>query len=95
MKYLHQLKNLGLPKGEFVIFGSGPLAIRGIRENHDIDILVTESLWKKFAKHYAVKRTKRGEKIQIKDIEIIPIDYEDWSPEIKSPQEVLEKAEII
>jgi hypothetical protein len=34
------------PRSEYAIFGSGPLAIRGIRNNKDIDIIVKDSLWK-------------------------------------------------
>ena len=44
MNYLDELKQFNLTEGKYVIFGSGPLAIRGLWENHDIDILVTEDL---------------------------------------------------
>jgi len=44
MKYLDELKSLNLPKDKFAIFGSGPLAIRNMRENKDIDIIVNREL---------------------------------------------------
>ena len=44
--YLAELKALNLPLGHYAIFGSGPLAVRGIREAADLDIIVSESLWK-------------------------------------------------
>jgi hypothetical protein len=61
MKYLEELKALNLPIGEYVVFGSGPLSIRGLRENKDIDIVVTEKLWKIFTKGRYVK----GDMLQI------------------------------
>jgi hypothetical protein len=45
MKYLDELRMLNLPKKEYVVFGSGPMAIRGIKENEDIDILVSANIW--------------------------------------------------
>ena len=59
MNYLNELEQLNLPKGKYVIFGSGPLSIRGLRENHDLDILVTEDLWNKLSEQYPIKK-KQG-----------------------------------
>lgn len=42
---IEKVKALGLPGGEYVVFGSCPLAIAGIREAGDIDMLVSDSLW--------------------------------------------------
>lgn len=33
--------------GEYVVVGSGPMAARGIRDAHDIDIVVAEKLFEK------------------------------------------------
>jgi hypothetical protein len=38
------LKKYDLPAGQYAIGGSGPLGIRGIREIHDIDIIVSDEL---------------------------------------------------
>ena len=38
------VKTLDLPKGSYIVFGSCPLAVAGIREAGDIDMLVTEKL---------------------------------------------------
>lgn len=43
-----RVKDLNLPKGEYAIFGSGPMGIRGIRQMNDIDIIVTHKLWNAF-----------------------------------------------
>ncbi len=36
-----KVKNLNLPIGDYALFGSAPMGIRGLRECHDIDIIVT------------------------------------------------------
>ncbi|MBI1999232.1 MAG: hypothetical protein HYS74_01080 [Parcubacteria group bacterium] len=52
MKYLDELKKLRLHCGEYAVFGSGPLAIRGLVENTDIDLVVSGDLWGKLNKEY-------------------------------------------
>lgn len=47
MNIIEKVKQLNLPQGQYVVFGSGPLMIHGIRESHDIDLLVTPALYKK------------------------------------------------
>lgn len=42
-----KIKQLRLPAGQYVVFGSGPLAAHGIRDSHDIDIAVTTELYQK------------------------------------------------
>ncbi len=44
MKYLDELKRLDLPLDKYAIFGSRVLAVKGIRENRDLDILVKTGL---------------------------------------------------
>jgi hypothetical protein len=39
MRFLEELKKLNLPNDKFAVFGSGPMAICGFYENHDIDIV--------------------------------------------------------
>lgn len=48
----NQLAQLNLPLTEYAITGSGPMGIRGLRKMHDIDLLVTMSLWEQLAKKY-------------------------------------------
>ena len=40
-----KVKKLGLPKGSYIVFGSCPMAIAGIREAGDIDFLVDSRLF--------------------------------------------------
>lgn len=50
MDIIRKVKSLNLPLGEYAVFGSGPLVIRGIREAHDIDVVVTPELYQKLKK---------------------------------------------
>ena len=43
---INKVKNLNLPENSYVVFGSCPLAIEGIRESNDIDLLVSGELHK-------------------------------------------------
>lgn len=42
-----KVKTLNLPKNSYVIFGSCPLAIAGLREAKDIDLLVSKEIFEK------------------------------------------------
>jgi hypothetical protein len=42
-----EVKALDLPFGEYVVFGSGPLAAHGIRPTSDVDLFVTTMLYEK------------------------------------------------
>lgn len=53
--FFNELEELKLPKNDYVIGGSCPLVIRGIRkENSDIDIIVTKELWNDLIKVYPI-----------------------------------------
>jgi hypothetical protein len=67
MRFIEELEKLHLPRDKFAIFGSGPLAIRKIRENKDIDILIREDLWQKLIKKYALN--EKGH-LQIGNVEV-------------------------
>lgn len=43
---LKEFDDLGLKIGEYAIFGSGPLAIRGLVLAHDIDVIVKKKCWR-------------------------------------------------
>ncbi len=49
---IKQLKKFNLPKGRFLIYGSGVLGIRGLREMNDLDVIVEASFYKKLLKKY-------------------------------------------
>jgi hypothetical protein len=47
---LTQMKSINLPKGSYIVFGSGPMAALGIRDVGDIDLLVSEELYAELQK---------------------------------------------
>lgn len=92
--FLKDLKKLNLTKGKFAIFGSGPLAIRGIKESGDLDIIVKPELWNNLAKKYKIEKFKDDPKrqfIKIGKIEIFP----SWLPWFKNINELIDSAEFI
>ena len=58
---LAELDKLNLPKDQYAITSSGILAIRGIREADDLDILVTPKLWEELSQKYLDERDKSKE----------------------------------
>lgn len=46
-----KVKYLNLPKGSYVVFGSAPMALAGIREANDIDLLVSKEVFEQLKKH--------------------------------------------
>ena len=69
-QFLDQLKNLNkldLPKNQYLIWGSGPMAIRNIRQSNDIDLIVSKNLWDQLIDIYPVASKQM---IRIGNIEI-------------------------
>lgn len=42
-----RVQALGLPLGQYVVFGGGPLAAHGIRSTTDVDLFVTSALYER------------------------------------------------
>lgn len=84
---LNELKKLKLPQKDYAIFGSGPLAIRGIRDSRDIDIIVKQSLWDKLAKKYPIKN---GKLIELGFMEI----FRDWSPFFNEVDNLIDDSDL-
>ncbi len=53
-EHITNIKNLHLPNGKFVVVSSGTLALHGIRDANDIDLIVKPSLWIKLSEKYEV-----------------------------------------
>ncbi len=68
---LKELDKLNLPKDKYAVTSSGPLAIRGIREAKDIDLVVTEDLWKKLSEEYPVNEKPICDTINLGNIEVL------------------------
>ncbi len=75
MKIDEQLKNLkalNLSPDQFVVVSSGALAIRGIRDAKDLDVIVKEKLWDELKKRHDVTLNDWGiERIELGEIEIL------------------------
>jgi len=44
--FLMELDSLNIPKEDYIIFGSGPMAIKGLIEPSDLDVVVRENVYK-------------------------------------------------
>lgn len=44
--FLMELDSLNIPKEDYIIFGSGPMAIKGLLEPSDLDVVVTENVYR-------------------------------------------------
>lgn len=68
-----ELAKYRLHKDKFAVFGSGPMAIRGMRDASDIDLIVKKGLWTELVWTHPSKKNS----IQLgKTIEV----YKDWVP---------------
>lgn len=94
-KLLDELKCLALPSNQYAITSSGTLAIRGIREAQDLDILVSDKLWQELSQKYAVQKTGSFESINIGNIQILGQGSKFRDQGIASVDELIQKAEII
>lgn len=94
---IKQIKKLDLPTNEFVIVSSGALAIRGIREAKDLDVIVTNSLWNKLATKYQTEVENGVERIKFdnSNIEILnPAQSIFGNSGVVPVEEIFEKADV-
>lgn len=94
MDIVAKVKELNLPHGQYVVFGSGPLAVHGIRETNDIDLLVTTELYNQLKEEgWEEREWELGGTYLSKDI--CEVDdswiYGDYDPE---PEEIIAIAEM-
>jgi hypothetical protein len=89
-----QVKDLNLPLGQYALFGSAPMGIRGMRECHDMDIIVTENLWNEFEKdNWDLKFSSFGNPYFCNgDIEM---GKDFWKTGLWSTAELIREADII
>ncbi len=93
-----QLKKLDLPIGEYVVVG-GAMEAHGIREAHDLDILVTPNLYKKLYKagwpQCKCDQCLETSRLMLrkKDVDILPsFMFKDY---IGDTKKLIENADII
>ncbi len=90
------LKSLNLPKGEYAIFGSGPLAVRKIRDSSDLDVILTEALFEKLKKkkEFIYSTEKDGYKVERLLLDNIEF-FKSWAPGNWDTNELVKNAEEI
>lgn len=89
LPFVEELKSLNLPEGSYAIFGSGPLAVRGLREAKDLDLLARKNVWDVLAKKYPMN--EKGTGLQIGNIEA----FSGWLPWFEDPNTLIDTAETI
>jgi len=87
---LDKLAGLQIPSDQYAIYGSGPLAIRGIRESRDLDVVVKDEYYRTLIQKYPEKEKGKIEMNNGK-IEIFPA----WNSLLDDPEEVIDRAESI
>ena len=93
-KQLEEVKKLNLPLGNYALFGSAPLGVRGIRKCRDIDIIVNEKLWQEYKNKpgWKYEVTKNG--IEHLSKGIIEL-WNNWLPWYPNANKFIKDAEII
>lgn len=92
---IDKLKQLNLPPDQYAVISSGVLAVRGIREANDLDLVVTNSLWKLLTQRYQTERTKHRPVIRPDpDIEILGPAY-DPDHDLFESDRLVRQAELI
>ena len=77
---IEKVKALSFPVGEYVVIGSGLLDAWGLRQSHDIDFVVSASLFEELraSGKYSVEKKYDGEVLVFEDIEI----WRHWKSDI-------------
>lgn len=98
MNIFEEVKKLNLPLGSYVVFGSGPMVVHGLREPKDIDLLVTPEIYDKLkTEGWEEKEMRSGSSVLSNGVYEV---YKDWNFLFMSnynpdPQEVIKNAEIV
>ena len=87
---LQIFQKLNLPSDQYAIYGSGPLAIRGLREVKDLDVMVYDDLFEKL-KH----KHQEAEKGKIEAAQGLIEVFPAWNSLVHKPEQVIANAELI
>lgn len=94
-----KIEALSLPFGEYIIVGSASMAVRGIREANDLDIVAQPTLFAKLAKTWPLdeeffkkwnRKKLRGDEVEVYDG--LYLDNDKYSI---SNSELIKRADII
>lgn len=95
-----KIKELNLSKGKFIVVGGSSLAVRGIRETKDIDIVVTQDLFDKLSKENWLYDTEyeckwNRKRLKSDDVEIYPDLYFENKKFFADVGQLIESADFI
>ncbi len=88
------MKELRLPTEQYVIFGSGPMVVRGLRECKDIDILVSESVFREYRDKPGWTTKKFGDGSDYLENDGIEL-WAEWGPGEWNEAALIREVEII
>jgi hypothetical protein len=91
--FFQRVKVLRFPLGSYALFGSAPMGIRGLKECHDIDMIVTEDLWNACKNKNWEQRTNQNGITCLWNNEIEL--WKEWGPGTWDIKKLIEEAELI
>src|SRR3989344_5711621 len=92
---LKELKSLNLPTDQFAVMSSGVLAVRGLREARDLDLVVTRKLWQSLSSKYPLRKHAWGNFITLdKYIEALGGRLDKQEKDLKESERLINKADI-
>lgn len=90
LRGIEKLKSFNIEKEDFVIYGSAPMVLRGLKKkNDDLDILVKDNVWEKLKSEYP--NNINGDYIDIDELSFTHTD-KDFLGDI---DEVMKKTDIV
>jgi hypothetical protein len=91
LNHLEELKALNLQPGDYAIFGSGPLAVRNLREAKDIDFIVSDKIWPDLKNKYLQYYNPEKNFVSVGNLEF----SNTWTDFAGDPQALIKNAEFI
>lgn len=93
MNIFDEVQSLNLPIGEYAVVGGGVMAAHGLREHHDVDLIVTPELFKKLVTIGWEKATDKENVIRKGNFEAdSDFHYQNYRP---NQLELIENADLI
>lgn len=96
---VRKVSALGLPVGQYIVVGGGTLAVRGIRETKDLDIVVLPEPFLELAKTWPLDKEYEGkwrrQRLKKGEVEMYPDLYLERKNVYLDLKELIDNAEII
>jgi len=96
---VRKVLELGLPLGKYIVVGGGTLAVRGIRETKDLDIVVLPELFLELSRTWPLDKEYEGkwqrQRLKRGEVEMYPDLYLERKNIYLNLKELIDTAEII